>query len=306
MILVTEAAEMGIQWLALGGGEPTEWDGLVELVDLAKEAGLRVAVTTNGTYLLPLNADRVHISHDTMHRTSRQAVLNAADFYQSRGAEVGLNVIADDLDFVTGLPFQEVAQVVLLLPKPYKPDDVWLKGIGQVIDYVHQNRLTTILVDACLGRLLTGRHCMQGRSSMSLDQSGMASVCSNVSNKHLFTNRLYNTERRCRMKFPDRITFGDKYRPAMAITNQAEADEYLEACVEHCMRFGFTREEAEAIERGNLGYYAGYYDAGIRARVERLFKCAHPIFGAIAEVGIPSSKAAFDAGIAIAESLTQK
>ena len=184
MILVAEAAKMGVRWLALGGGEPTEWYCLVELVDYAKELGLRVAVTTNGTYLLPLNADRIHISHDTMHRTSRQAVLNAVDFYKSRGAEVGLNVIADDFNFVMGLPFQEVANVVLLLPKPYKQDEDWLKEIRAVIDNIHQNRLTQVFVDACLGRLLTGRHCMQGRSSMSLDQLGGASVCSNVPRKY--------------------------------------------------------------------------------------------------------------------------
>jgi len=188
MILITEAAQMGVQWLALGGGEPTEWDGLVELIDYARELGLRIAVTTNGTNLLPINADRIHVSHDTMHKTSRQDVLNAVDFYKSRGAEVGLNVIADDLDFVMGLPFQEVAQVVLLLPKPYKQDDGWLNCIHGVIDHIHQNRLAEVLVDACLGRLLTGRHCMQGRSSMSLDQLGRASVCSNVSHKYLTPN----------------------------------------------------------------------------------------------------------------------
>lgn len=49
------------------------------------------------------------------------------------------------------------------------------------------------------------------------------------------------------------------------------------------MSFGTTREEAETIERTNLGYFAGYYSHATRERVERLFRCAHPFFGSIAE-----------------------
>src|SRR4051812_40668487 len=96
--------------------------------------------------------------------------------------------------------------------------------------------------------------------------------------------------------FPGRISIGEKYDPAMKITDQAQADHYFEKCVAHTMRFGKTREQAEAIERENLGYYAGYCDNETRARVERLFNCAHPIFGAIAEQGPPTHEAAFAAG----------
>ena len=92
------------------------------------------------------------------------------------------------------------------------------------------------------------------------------------------------------------ITIGDKYGPAMKITDQAEADAYFEQCVQHSMSFGRTREEAESIERSNLGYYAGYCNTETRWRVERLFKCAHPIFGAIAEKGEPSPDEAFRMG----------
>lgn len=103
------------------------------------------------------------------------------------------------------------------------------------------------------------------------------------------------------MRLPDKITIGDKYGPAMQITDPKEAQEYFQVCVEHCMRFGDTREEAEAIERGNLGYFAGYYGADTRARVERLFNCAHPIFGAIADKGSPTPAEAFMAGVALAK-----
>jgi hypothetical protein len=88
------------------------------------------------------------------------------------------------------------------------------------------------------------------------------------------------------MTFEPGITIGAKYCPAMEIRNQADADAYFALCVDHCMSFGGkTRMEAEAIERKNLGYFAGYYDHETRERVERLFKCEHPMLGKIAETG---------------------
>lgn len=100
------------------------------------------------------------------------------------------------------------------------------------------------------------------------------------------------------MSLPKTTTLGTKYGPAMAITDQDEADAYFEECVEHCIAHGGkTREEAEAIERSNLGYYAGYHDTETRVRVERLFKCAHPVFGAVAEKGVPTPEEAFQMGL---------
>jgi len=84
---------------------------------------------------------------------------------------------------------------------------------------------------------------------------------------------------------PDRITIGEKYGPAMTITDPEEARAYFEACVEHTMRFNKTRDEAEAIERINLGYYAGYYDAKTATRILRLFGAEHPIFGTARPAG---------------------
>lgn len=92
------------------------------------------------------------------------------------------------------------------------------------------------------------------------------------------------------------ISIGDKYSPAMTMTEQATADAYFEECVAHTMSFGRTRAEAEAVERGNLGYYAGYYDDATRARVERLFHCAHPFFGSLAVNGQPTVDEALSAG----------
>ena len=97
--------------------------------------------------------------------------------------------------------------------------------------------------------------------------------------------------------FGEGATIREQYGPAMDIDNQADADAYFAALVarnkEH---FGQDEEEAATIHRSNLGYYAGYYDNETRERVEHLFKCAHPLFGAIADKGAPRAKEAFAMG----------
>ncbi len=80
------------------------------------------------------------------------------------------------------------------------------------------------------------------------------------------------------MKHP--ITLREKYDPAMDITDPDQAAQYFEECVQHNMAHsGNSREKAEAIERANLGYWAGYYSKETRLRVEELFQCQHPILG---------------------------
>jgi hypothetical protein len=81
----------------------------------------------------------------------------------------------------------------------------------------------------------------------------------------------------------------------MKMTDPKKARRYFEECVKHTMSFGKTREEAEKNERSSLGYFAGYYDHKTRLRVEKLFLCAHPIFGK-ASKRIPSAEEAFEAG----------
>lgn len=93
---------------------------------------------------------------------------------------------------------------------------------------------------------------------------------------------------------PREITIGAKYGPAMDITDQAEADAYFEQCVEHTMSFGKSRDEAERIERQNLGYFSGYYSSETADRVFRLFKCEHPVFG----TSHPTAAEALGAGMA--------
>jgi len=63
------------------------------------------------------------------------------------------------------------------------------------------------------------------------------------------------------------------------------------------MTHGHDKAEAERIERSNLGYYAGYYDSETMARVNRLFKTTHPIFGDTN----PTPAEAFEAGKKMAQ-----
>lgn len=98
------------------------------------------------------------------------------------------------------------------------------------------------------------------------------------------------------IKFKKNVTLGEKYTPAMKISDPKKAQEYFEACVRHTMTFGKTRQDAEQIEKINLGYYAGYYDTETRIRVEKLFACSHPIFGSVLEKGIPTPEQAFKEG----------
>ena len=91
-------------------------------------------------------------------------------------------------------------------------------------------------------------------------------------------------------------TWGEVLGPAMKITDPADAAHYFAAYVNSIEREAGSREKAEALARANLGYYAGYYDSETRLRVERLFFCAHPIFGPAAN-GTPTPEEAFRLGV---------
>ena len=93
------------------------------------------------------------------------------------------------------------------------------------------------------------------------------------------------------------ITGGEKYDPAMKIATKAEADKYLEECIQHNLECnpGRSREKAEEIERDNIAYYAAYCTHETRLRVEELFECAHPVFGKASE-GRPSPEQVLEHG----------
>ena len=98
------------------------------------------------------------------------------------------------------------------------------------------------------------------------------------------------------------------YEYAMTIRTQRKADAWFKKLISRLVkRFGgMTRAELELIQRSNLGYFAGYYDAATRARVERLFKCEHPIFGSIAKHGQPTPEQAFKMGLKMGKKAKEK
>jgi hypothetical protein len=99
-------------------------------------------------------------------------------------------------------------------------------------------------------------------------------------------------------------TIGEKYRPAMKITDPEEARRYFEELVRHNMaNSDHTRKQAEDIERSNLGYFAGYYDKDTRIRVERLFYCVHPVFGSAKKNDFKPEEV-FAMGLAIGSGVT--
>lgn len=108
-------------------------------------------------------------------------------------------------------------------------------------------------------------------------------------------------------KLPRTVCLQEKYGPAMAITTQTEADAYFEMCVEHSLEHSTkTRDEIEDIERSNLAYYAGYYDYETRERVERLFKCEHPVLGAASKTGKLTPEQLFEIGFRLGQDLRRK
>ena len=72
------------------------------------------------------------------------------------------------------------------------------------------------------------------------------------------------------------MTLGERYNPAMKIQTQEEADAFLEGLIKSCIAEGYTRTEAEQMERVNVVYYSGYHDKETRERIERLFKAKNP------------------------------
>lgn len=107
-------------------------------------------------------------------------------------------------------------------------------------------------------------------------------------------------------KFEGNLTYGETLGPAMNIETQEEANQYVEAMLDWYERqHKIGRAEGLAMLKSNLGYYAGYYSHETRLRVERLFRCAHPIFGA-AEKGEPTPEEAFELGKKLGEQSKEK
>ena len=98
---------------------------------------------------------------------------------------------------------------------------------------------------------------------------------------------------------------------AMEITDPEEARLYLKGYIKYIQKAinkdpSRKGENAESIAKRNIGYFAGYYDNKVRERVERLYNCAHPIFGSIKEAGPPGPEMAFEMGLMMGEDIKKQ
>ena len=85
--------------------------------------------------------------------------------------------------------------------------------------------------------------------------------------------------------------------PAMRIQTKEEASAYLDTLIQQQVADGVHVEIATKIIKANLAYYAAYGSSERRARVERLFECEHPVFGAFKDNGRPTTLEAFTLGV---------
>jgi hypothetical protein len=90
---------------------------------------------------------------------------------------------------------------------------------------------------------------------------------------------------------------GTVYDLAMKVRSKRQADSQFAMLMQRQINRGVPPEIAAKFLRTNLAYYAAYGDHERRERIERLYECEHPVFGAIAVNGAPSTQEAFDLGL---------
>lgn len=100
------------------------------------------------------------------------------------------------------------------------------------------------------------------------------------------------------------LSYGEALGPAMEIIDPEDAAQYFWEYVKYIEKNLEPGSDKSAYEiaKINIGYYAGYYSAETRARIEMLFETEHPIFGSIAENGVPSPEEAYRKGLELAKS----
>jgi len=174
--LFKEWAGAGVRSVAIGGGEPMLHPDIVKISKLAKQLGFHLSITTNGTVLRKVTADRIHISYDALHGTRAHEIQFRINEYKSFIPKVGINHVVTSWDWFGKMLGLKADTYTLLLEKPIQMKNwsVW-KKILKVI-----GRNPKFWVDACIAQKLGLRKCMQGITSMSLNHRLEASRCSNV------------------------------------------------------------------------------------------------------------------------------
>jgi len=179
--LFEEWRACGVRSVALGGGEPLLHPHIEGIVELGKRMGFYIAITTNGTVLKDIHPDRLHISYDEIHPTSRKAVERAIQHYKGRAGKIGINHVVRSVEGVSELEEFNVDTITLLLEKPESRFNNWEK--------LSQMKFSKqVWYDACLSKLFSSVKCWQGVTSMSINPSLEASICSNIKHTVPYTS----------------------------------------------------------------------------------------------------------------------
>jgi len=162
--LFEEWSRAGVKSVAMGGGEPMLHPHIIQISRLAKKLGFYVAITTNGTILKEVEADRIHISYDAIHPTTKHQVEWAIGWYADFGIpKIGLNHVLTSIQSfkkcLSLLP--QIDTITLLLEKPVSR----FHSFDKVMEIIKDNP-DKFWLGACLAQKLGLRRCMQGITSM--------------------------------------------------------------------------------------------------------------------------------------------
>jgi len=178
--LFFEWRSCGVRSVAIGGGEPLLHPEIENIIDLGRKLGFYMAVTTNGTILKDIRPNRLHVSFDEVHPTSVEDVETAIRYYRPRVGKIGINHIVRSVEGVMQLERFDVDTITLLKEKPISKFKEWHR-----IFKVGRSRFW---YDACLSREFGWIKCRQGVTSMSINPSLEASVCSNLNKWFPYTS----------------------------------------------------------------------------------------------------------------------
>jgi len=171
--------------LALGGGEPSEYPFIAELVDYLKnERKGYVAITTNGQKIIDFgtNPDKIAVSidgltqeeHELTHNTNLEKAKETAKFYDARKIKVCINHIvhrenidsAERFAKIWGDKGYEVNFILFTGDDNLKPT---YEQLDKFETYFNNLKHGRIMIDSCMGGLLNivgqGRKrtsCLQG------------------------------------------------------------------------------------------------------------------------------------------------
>ncbi|UCC20826.1 MAG: radical SAM protein [Promethearchaeota archaeon] len=198
-MLLEEWKRYKLTSIAIGGGEPLLHPDINEIIQLAKDMGFFIAVTTNGTVLRPIKPNRVHISYDELHPTwkDEKLIQKAIDYYHNLGCVVGINHIVTNLENIEYIE-QSLHNFTNLLLIRQKPESLFTQW-----DEIPYRK--SYWIEGCR----EGSICEQGILSFHLNYDMQSSICSNLQKKIPYTNLNETWEKlkvfKCRIRDSNKI-----------------------------------------------------------------------------------------------------